>query len=438
MLTIFAMREHGGGGRAPVPGRPGLLLTRWRRCASSRPSSILMLIASALMLLPALHAAQLGELADRPDVSLPRALLRASSAIILGLATANRRPRNAAALSPDDAASRLRGAAADARGAARRSSCPGSGSAAAYFEMLSSLTTTGRDAVRPPRLLPEPLHLWRALVGWCGGLMILVAAFADPRAAESRRVRGRRARGDGPHGRARGGTVGRDDRRASLRIAAQHRAGLRAASPALLALLLIVAGDRPFVALCHAMADALDQRHLAGRRARGRALGAAGRDCDRGLPAARRCRSALPDVRSRGGAGAALRRSADPADADLGARRSRVLLFLRSFVGASEIDRQDNIVAALRAIWGSLFTVLSFLTTTGFESRDWRTMQLWSDLPAPGIDPARRGGDGRRHRHHRRRRQAAAALCALSPRAARDGRADPSERRLGRAGRATA
>ena len=60
------------------------------------------------------------------------------------------------------------------------------------------------------------------------------------------------------------------------------------------------------------------------------------------------------------------------------------VLFLRSFVGAAEIDRQDNLAAALQAVWGSLFTVLSFLTTTGFESHDWRAMQLWSDLPDPG------------------------------------------------------
>ena len=60
------------------------------------------------------------------------------------------------------------------------------------------------------------------------------------------------------------------------------------------------------------------------------------------------------------------------------------ILFLRSFVGAVEIDRQDNLAAALQAIWGSIFTVLSFLTTTGFVSQDWRATQLWSDLPEPG------------------------------------------------------
>ena len=61
-----------------------------------------------------------------------------------------------------------------------------------------------------------------------------------------------------------------------------------------------------------------------------------------------------------------------------------VMLFLRSFAGAVEIDRQDNVAAALQAVWGSLFTTLSFLTTTGFESGDWRAMQIWSNLPNPG------------------------------------------------------
>ena len=62
-----------------------------------------------------------------------------------------------------------------------------------------------------------------------------------------------------------------------------------------------------------------------------------------------------------------------------------LLLFLRSFVGAAEIARQDNLLAAGRAVWGSLFTVLSS-TTTGFESRDW-------DDDAALVRPARSGDD---------------------------------------------
>jgi trk system potassium uptake protein len=58
-----------------------------------------------------------------------------------------------------------------------------------------------RHHVRPPELLAEPLHLWRALVGWLGGLLILVAAFADARPAQPRRLRDqppRRRRRTGP------------------------------------------------------------------------------------------------------------------------------------------------------------------------------------------------------------------------------------------------
>ncbi len=39
----------------------------------------------------------------------------------------------------------------------------------------------------------------------------------------------------------------------------------------------------------------------------------------------------------------------------------------------------------MAALWGAVFTVLSFLTTAGFESAAWEGARDWSDLPAPGI-----------------------------------------------------
>ncbi len=36
-------------------------------------------------------------------------------------------------------------------------------------------------------------------------------------------------------------------------------------------------------------------------------------------------------------------------------------------------------------MWGSVFTVLSFLTTTGFSSSDWGAAQAWSGLETPGV-----------------------------------------------------
>jgi trk system potassium uptake protein TrkH len=60
-------------------------------------------------------------------------------------------------------------------------------------------------------------------------------------------------------------------------------------------------------------------------------------------------------------------------------------LFLRHWLGAYDVDEQQNIAAALRALWGSVFSVLSFLTTTGFASADWAEARAWSGLQTPGI-----------------------------------------------------
>ena len=46
-----------------------------------------------------------------------------------------------------------------------------------YFDMISALTTTGAPVFEPDRLATS-LHLWRALVGWLGGLLIWVTAVA--------------------------------------------------------------------------------------------------------------------------------------------------------------------------------------------------------------------------------------------------------------------
>ncbi|OIP82518.1 MAG: hypothetical protein AUK37_08985 [Rhodobacterales bacterium CG2_30_65_12] len=61
-------------------------------------------------------------------------------------------------------------------------------------------------------------------------------------------------------------------------------------------------------------------------------------------------------------------------------------LFLRHFLGAYELDgTQMSLVKGLGALWGSVFTVLSFLTTTGWESAAWSASQDWSGLQTPGL-----------------------------------------------------
>ena len=46
----------------------------------------------------------------------------------------------------------------------------------AWFEMVSSFTTTGATVYDNAGRLTPSLHLWRALVGWLGGLLIWITA----------------------------------------------------------------------------------------------------------------------------------------------------------------------------------------------------------------------------------------------------------------------
>ncbi len=337
---------------------------------------ILILIASAMMMIPALHAARSENwLIGR--TFLYHGLFFAIVGTILGLALANRRPRNSARYHlttllvayvtlPAIMAAPLAHLA------------PGIGMGGAYFEMLSSLTTTGATMFDPPELLPEALHLWRSLAGWFGGLIILVAAFAilapmnlggfEVREREMTRLMGRG-----------GGTV--EEATGRILRVTQRIAPVYIAFTGVLALILILAGDRPFVATCHAMAVLSTSGISPVGGLAGAASGIVGEMAIAFFLLAAVSHRVLSLNLRRGG----------PVVSDPQVRLMLIcvlgvtlLLFLRSFAGASDIDRQNNITAAALAIWGSLFTVLSFLTTTGFESHDWVTMQVWSDLPAPG------------------------------------------------------
>jgi trk system potassium uptake protein TrkH len=340
--------------------------------------AILVLLAAALMIVPALHAARIGNWTIARTFLL-HGLFFALLGVLVGLALANRRPRNAARyhLSSLLAAYVVLPALLAAPFAHL---VPGLGLGRAYFEMLSSFTTTGATLFAAPRALPESLHLWRSLVGWVGGLMVLVAAFGvlAPLNLGGFEVR---EGDDGKLVSRSGGSVAEATARI-LRVA-RRIAPIYAIFTGVLALLLIAAGDRPFVAVCHAMATL----STSGVSPVGGLDGSAS-----GLLGEMAIAVFLLAAVSHRALGFGLLRSLRTELGDPQVRLMLIsvlgvtlLLFLRSFVGAAEIERQGNIAAAARAIWGSLFTVLSFLTTTGFESRDWLTMQLWSNLPAPGV-----------------------------------------------------
>jgi trk system potassium uptake protein TrkH len=337
---------------------------------------ILLLACSGLMLLPALHAARLHAWPIARGF-LDHAIFFALFAVILGLATMSRQPRQEARyhlftllmsylLLPLMLAAPL------------VALVPGLGIGGGYFEMLSCLTTTGATLFDRPQLIAEPLHLWRGLVGWLGGLMVLVTAFAILAplnlggfeigiAGATRRETGR------------SGTMEEANLRIlrSLADIAPIYAGLTAA----LALALLLAGDRAFVAVTHAMATLSTS---AVSPVGGVAGSGSGRLGELAIAI-----FLLPAV-SHLGFSLVSRRRRIPGLSDPQVQLMLItvlgvtaILFLRSFVGAVEIERQDNLAAALQAIWGSVFTLLSFLTTTGFVSEDWRATQLWSDLPEP-------------------------------------------------------
>jgi trk system potassium uptake protein TrkH len=339
---------------------------------------ILILIAAGLMLLPALHAVRL-ELWPAARTFLYHAIFFTLIGFLLGLATMNRRPRITAryllltvllafVLLPLMLAAPL------------VALMPAVGLGGAYFEMLSALTTTGATLFDRPQLLSEPLHLWRALVGWMGGLGVLVTAFAILAPLNLGGFEIGQAGAVGQRG-VRSGSIEEATRRIwrAFRAIAPVYAGLTAA----LATVLTLAGDSPFVALCHAMGTLSTSGISPVGGLDGGGAGWLGEAAIAVflLPAVSYQLLRLTPRRLW-----ALRLS----DPQLQLMLISVLgvtavLFLRSFVGAAEIDRQGNLTAAFQAIWGSLFTVLSFLTTTGFVSRDWRAMQLWSDLPDPAM-----------------------------------------------------
>jgi trk system potassium uptake protein len=339
--------------------------------------ALILLAAGALMLVPAAHAAQL-ESWRIARTFLYHGLLFAILAVILGLALMNRPILRAERyqlltlllvyiLLPVPLAMPLHALAPVSFGSA-------------YFEMVSSLTTTGATVFDRHWLLPQSLHLWRALVGWAGGLMILVAAFAVLAPLNLGGFEIIRAEPD------------EDTTRRSLSLpAARERIlrSLRIIAPVYatftfaLAILLMIAGDRPLTALCHAMATlstsgispvggpSLSRGGLFGEMLIALFL----------LTAVTHRALILRPGRGR-------RPSLRDPEVQLmliSVLAVTVVLFLRAFIGAIEAERQTNLLAAGQAVWGGLFTVLSHLTTTGFESRYWLAMQIWSRLEAPGI-----------------------------------------------------
>ncbi len=252
----------------------------------------------------------------------------------------------------------------------------------AYMEMVSSLTTTGASFFAPERL-SGTLHLWRAQVGWMGGLLIWVAAAAilAPLNLGGFEVTARAEPGEGD---TRQVQTAQQDPTLRLRRSVRALLPIYAALTLALWVILLIAGDTPLTALCHAMS----LMATSGISPEG-GLG----DTGSGIWgevilfvffvfALSRITFSSDTVT---GAGQTLFRDPEFRLGLLIVLGVPTALFLRHWVGAFELDETDDLQTALRAFWGALFTTTSFLTTTGFVSMDWDTAQAWSGLPTPAL-----------------------------------------------------
>ncbi len=253
----------------------------------------------------------------------------------------------------------------------------------AYVEMVSALTTTGATLFAPERLSMAE-HLWRAQVGWMGGLLMWIAAAAI---LAPLTLGGFEVTAVSEPGQASApGAAHRDkaDPRQRLARAAGALVPTYIGLTLALWLLLMIAGDGPFVALCHAMSTMATSgiSPIGGlTEAQSGIWGEAVIFCflffalsrltfSNDTSAARR-QGLLNDPEFRIGLAIV---AAVP-----------IALFARHWVASFDVGTEENVLMGLSAFWGAAFTTLSFLTTTGFESTEWTEAQGWSGLNTPGL-----------------------------------------------------
>ena len=284
-------------------------------------------------------------------------------------------------------------------------SLPDTGLFNAWWEMVSSITTTGASLYAPD-LIPAPLHLWRATVGWIGGLFILVAAIAimaplrvggfeilsSPYGRNERFER--LPETDDPyvtpnhmsHPQLHTDLV---DPVYRVLKAFQAVAPIYAGLTVALWVVLLLLGDSSLLALCRAMGT-LATSGISPVPVAGESSGVLGEMAVFLFLIPALSRRFWPG----GGELRATERMRDDPELRLaGAVVTLValVLFARHFISYIEVSRQATegsfaeLLRATGAAWGGLFNGLSYLTTTGWNSVEWQGARSWSGLTAPGL-----------------------------------------------------
>jgi trk system potassium uptake protein TrkH len=254
----------------------------------------------------------------------------------------------------------------------------------AWFESVSSITTTGATLYDSPRQLPRSVHLWRALLGWLGGLLIWVSAISilAPLNIGGFEVRATRGGSASEKTFAQIGRV--TDPSERLVRYGSKLIPLYVALTALLWLSLTASGEVSFVALCHAMSVMA----TSGISPVGGLIYSSAGFLGEFIIVLFFVFALSRVAFSRGVSG----QEVSPLYKDNEFRLALTLigllvavLFLRHGVVAFEDGTNNDLGNAARALWGALFTITSFLTTTGFESADWTATRNWSGLGTPGL-----------------------------------------------------
>lgn len=286
-------------------------------------------------------------------------------------------------------------------------SLPDTGIFNAWWEMVSSLTTTGASLYSAD-LLPMPLHLWRALVGWLGGLFMLVAAVAI---LAPLRVGGFEIMSS-PYGRSEQferlpassdplvpqshlssplfHTELADPRQRLFR-ATQEVLPIYGLLTLILWMVLLMLGDSSLVALCRALGTLSTSGISVTLDAAATGSGVLGEMAI--------FLFLIPALSRRFWPGGAELRATEKLRHDPELQMAiflvglvAVMLFARHFIAAIEAGSDTpgplslgDIQAGLSAFWGGLFGALSYLTTTGWSSADWQGARAWSGLSTPGL-----------------------------------------------------
>ncbi|TVQ56163.1 MAG: TrkH family potassium uptake protein [Rhodobacteraceae bacterium] len=258
---------------------------------------------------------------------------------------------------------------------------PDFGLGAAWFEMVSTFTTTGMTALPDPAATPRPVHLWRAMTAWLGGLGALMAAAA---VFAPRNLGGYEVRIE-----TRAGSVGRlaeapvwSGAPQTASVGARLIEAARVVAPVYFALTVVLfavfasLGKPDLAALTHA----------------------AGVMSTSGITTAPGAFSAQGGVGAEAAAAlflliAATRHAFRPGDrlARIGRLRGDPELHLAAVaVGlaaawivlahwTAPFGRPPDVASGLRDLWGAAFTALSFLTTTGYVSGAWEASRAWAE-----------------------------------------------------------